>query len=403
MGDTSDGEPRYPGGAGTSKPEAYGRLISAVENRSFTDDRTFSEVKRLSTAGLEGPELLRRVAGRLRRSVPFEAFCASTVDPATNLMTHGIAEGMGEDSGDEANIFLDQIYFEEDLPQFTKMAREGRQVALLSESTGGELDRSLRYRYLLRPFGFGYELGSVFMDGSAWGGMDLIRTQDDPDFDAREVRLVRKAVPHITAGLRSAALRRAATVEPTAEDAPGVLNLDRRGHVISHTPSAERLLAELQDLDPRWREGVLPMSVRSVANAVRRALAPGTDRDENLVPRVRVRARSGRWLTLHASLTEPGGTAGGESETVVVVEPARPLEVAWLNAAAHGLTPREEEVVRLVLRGSTTREISRALFISEYTVQRHLQNVFEKMGVKSRTELLKRLFFEDLLPSTFGG
>jgi DNA-binding CsgD family transcriptional regulator len=378
-------------------------LISAVENRSFTDDRTFSEVKRLSTAGLEGPELLRRVAGRLRRSVPFEAFCASTVDPATNLMTHGIAEGIGEDSGDEANIFLDQIYFEEDLPQFTKMAREGRQVALLSESTGGELDRSLRYRHLLRPFGFGYELGSVFVDGSAWGGMDLIRTQDDPDFDAREVRLVRKAVPHITAGLRSAALRRAATVEPTAEDAPGVLNLDRRGHVISHTPSAERLLAELQDLDPRWRKGVLPMSVRSVANAVRRALAPGTDRDENLVPRVRVRARSGRWLTLHASLTEPGGTAGGASETVVVVEPARPLEVAWLNAAAHGLTPREDEVVRLVLRGSSTREISRALFISEYTVQRHLQNVFEKLGVKSRTELLKRLFFEDLLPSTFGG
>jgi DNA-binding CsgD family transcriptional regulator len=378
-------------------------LISAVENRSFTDDRTFSEVKRLSTAGLEGPELLRRVAGRLRRSVPFEAFCASTVDPATNLMTHGIAEGMGEDSGDEANIFLDQIYFEEDLPQFTKMAREGRQVALLSESTGGELDRSLRYRHLLRPFGFGYELGSVFIDGSAWGGMDLIRTQEDPDFDAREVRLVRKAVPHITAGLRSAALRRAATVEPTAEDAPGVLTLDRRGHVISHTPSAERLLAELQDLDPRWREGALPMSVRSVANAVRRALAPGSDRDENLVPRVRVRARSGRWLTLHASLTEPGGTDGGASETVVVVEPARPLEVAWLNAAAHGLTPREEEVVRLVLRGSSTREISRALFISEYTVQRHLQNVFEKMGVKSRTELLKRLFFEDLLPSTFGG
>lgn len=403
MSDTSHGEPRYPGGAGTSKPEAYGRLISAVENRSFTDDRTFSEVKRLSTAGLEGPELLRRVAGRLRRSVPFEAFCASTVDPATNLMTHGIAEGMGEDSGDEANIFLDQIYFEEDLPQFTKMAREGRQVALLSESTGGELDRSLRYRHLLRPFGFGYELGSVFVDGSAWGGMDLIRTQDDPDFDAREVRLVRKAVPHITAGLRSAALRRAATVEPTAEDAPGVLNLDRRGHVISHTPSAERLLAELQDLDPRWRKGVLPMSVRSVANAVRRALAPGSDRGENLVPRVRVRARSGRWLTLHASLTEPGGTAGGASETVVVVEPARPLEVAWLNAAAHGLTPREDEVVRLVLRGSSTREISRALFISEYTVQRHLQNVFEKMGVKSRTELLKRLFFEDLLPSTFGG
>jgi hypothetical protein len=71
-------------------------LIGSVQNRSFADERTFSEVKRLSSAGLNGPELLRRVAERLGRSVPFDAYCASTVDPATNLITYGIAEGMGE-------------------------------------------------------------------------------------------------------------------------------------------------------------------------------------------------------------------------------------------------------------------------------------------------------------------
>jgi DNA-binding NarL/FixJ family response regulator len=139
-----------------------------------------------------------------------------------------------------------------------------------------------------------------------------------------------------------------------------------------------------------------------VVSAVRRALAPRSDRDDNLVPRVRVRARSGRWLTLHASLTE-STHLGHPNETVVVIEPARPQEVAWLNAAAHGLTPREEDVVKLVVRGFSTREISRTLYISEYTVQRHLQNSFEKVGVKSRRELLKRLFFEDLLPGALGG
>ena len=61
-------------------------MISAVENRAITYERTFSEVKRLSSSGLEGPELLRRVAGRLRRSVPFEVYCASTVDPASILI-----------------------------------------------------------------------------------------------------------------------------------------------------------------------------------------------------------------------------------------------------------------------------------------------------------------------------
>lgn len=136
-----------------------------------------------------------------------------------------------------------------------------------------------------------------------------------------------------------------------------------------------------------------------VANTVRRSLAPCSERDEHLVPRVRLRARSGRWLTLHASLTEPAGLG---RETVIVVEPARPQEVAWLNAAAHRLTAREEEVVKLVLRGYPNMEISRPLHISEHTVQRHLQNAFEKVGVNSRTALLKRLFFEDLLPATLG-
>jgi DNA-binding CsgD family transcriptional regulator len=377
-------------------------MISSVENRSFTDERTFSEVKRLSAAGLEGTELLRRVAERLRRSVPFDAFCASTVDPATNLITHGIADGMGDDDGEEGSIFFDHVYFEEDLPQYSRMLRERRQVALLSESTGGELDRSLRYRYLLKPFGFAHELGTLFIDGDAWGGMDMIRAQDTPDFGAREVRLVRRAAPHVSAGLKAATLRRAGTVDTATEETPGVLTIDRRGHVLSHTPSAERLLAEFEELDPFWREGAIPVPVRMVANAAKRALAPESLNDEDLVPRVRVKARSGRWLTLHASLTEPAG-AGDASETVVVVEPARPQEVAWLNAAAHGLTPREVDMVKLVLRGLPNREISRRLFISENTVQRHLSNIFEKVGVRSRTELLKRLYFEDLLPTTFGG
>ena len=80
------------------------------------------------------------------------------------------------------------------------------------------------------------------------------------------------------------------------------------------------------------------------------------------------------------------------------MEPSRPEEVAWLNVAAHGLTPREAEVVKLVVRGHSTKQISRTLFISENTVQRHLQNAFEKAGVRSRRELVKRLFFDNLLP-----
>ena len=70
--------------------------------------------------------------------------------------------------------------------------------------------------------------------------------------------------------------------------------------------------------------------------------------------------------------------------------------------ASHGLTAREEEVVRLVARGRTTREISAEMFVSEHTVQRHIQNAFEKVGVRNCGELVKRLFFENLPPGMLG-
>jgi DNA-binding CsgD family transcriptional regulator len=68
------------------------------------------------------------------------------------------------------------------------------------------------------------------------------------------------------------------------------------------------------------------------------------------------------------------------------------LELARLDslgqaspAAKHGLTERELEVLRLVAAGKSNREIAAHLVISEHTVARHVQNIFAKLGVSSRT------------------
>jgi ATP/maltotriose-dependent transcriptional regulator MalT len=55
------------------------------------------------------------------------------------------------------------------------------------------------------------------------------------------------------------------------------------------------------------------------------------------------------------------------------------------SGAAGGLTARELEVLRLVAAGRSNRAIAGELVISEHTVARHVQNIFAKLGVSSRT------------------
>lgn len=266
----------------------------------------------------------------------------------------------------------------------------------LSESTRGRLERALRYRELMVPMGLGHEVRGVFAaGGKIWGSISAHRETASPDFDIQEVAFFCRIAPHLVAGLKAAVLRSEALAEHEGDDAPGVLVLDHKGWVVQSTRAAERWLGEIEDLGPGWREaGGLPSAVLSVVGALRRALGPGTDRERYGVPRLLVWARSGRWLVSHGARTEPRPDCG--SETVIVVEPAGPREVAWLRTSAYGLSDREREVVDLVVRGASTKEISAALYISKYTIQEHISNVFEKVGVRGRRALVKRLYLDSL-------
>jgi DNA-binding CsgD family transcriptional regulator len=50
-----------------------------------------------------------------------------------------------------------------------------------------------------------------------------------------------------------------------------------------------------------------------------------------------------------------------------------------------GITPREAEVLGWIARGKTNGEIAALLFISPHTVRKHIENIFEKLGVRTRT------------------
>ena len=60
------------------------------------------------------------------------------------------------------------------------------------------------------------------------------------------------------------------------------------------------------------------------------------------------------------------------------------------KAGTRGLTRREMDVLQLVAKGSSNREIAQMLFISEKTVKNHLTSIFQKLGVQDRTQAALR-------------
>ncbi len=58
---------------------------------------------------------------------------------------------------------------------------------------------------------------------------------------------------------------------------------------------------------------------------------------------------------------------------------------------AYDLTSREREILRLVLEGAGNKDIERKLFISSSTVRNHIYNIYQKVGVRNRLELIRRV------------
>ncbi|MCB9289533.1 MAG: response regulator transcription factor [Lewinellaceae bacterium] len=67
------------------------------------------------------------------------------------------------------------------------------------------------------------------------------------------------------------------------------------------------------------------------------------------------------------------------------------------NPETHGLSLRELQVLRLVASGKTNKAVAGKLFISERTVDRHVSNIFNKLGVSSRVEATAFAFTNQIL------
>lgn len=335
--------------------------------------------------GLGADELASALAGALVEAVPLDSWCFHTMDPATVMLTGAIRPGFAPDPR-----FARYEYSVPDVNKFSYLAGRRSHSGVLGDATHGNPQSSPRYRDLLEPLGIRHELREAFVaDGSCWAACSIYRHVGGPDFSPEEAMFLDSLSKPVAEGFRRSLLV-AALDSDRLGDGPGLVLLDDVDQVVSVTPEAERWLAELVEV-ARPGGDRIPAAVYAVAGRAR-TVAAGS---EEVAPaRVRARTASGGWLSLHGSCLA-GRSAG---LTAVIVEPSQPAEIAPVIVRAYGLTDRERAVTQLVLQGRSTGEIASGLHLSPHTVQDHLKSIFDKIGVRSRRELVARVFAEHYAP-----
>ncbi len=355
---------------------------------AYATERAREKVARLAGQGLDLPTLWREASELLARVVPhYSTPCWWTLDPASLLVTSHYQTELPELPPE----WLAHEYFEDDVHKVTDVVRSERGIATVHEATGGDPSRSPGWNRYVHPYGGDQELIVALRTrtGDAWGVMTLYRELGQPLFDAEELAFLREVSPYLAEGAQRGLLVGEAT-DPEGPEAPGLVILREDWSVESLTPGTARWLAELPgDWEAR---GALPPAVLAVAGrALRTAEGPEAPGEVALA---RVLSREGRWVVLHGAAL----VGDGARRVAVIVEPAHPARISPLLMAAYGLTEREQEITRLVLQGNSTAEIAERLMVVPQTVQQHLKSVFEKTGVRSRRELVGRVFFAHYEP-----
>jgi len=337
--------------------------------------RLRAALERVAVVGADDRVLRSRVLEVIGQHVPFDAYAFLLTDPATTVGCSPLAEVPDLSALPQ----LIRLKYLTPVNRWTALPASG--CASLYRATRGQPEQSPLWREHLASLGILDVASVVFTDRFGWWGfLDLWRREGH--FTDSEVVALAAARPVVTARLRAvqaAAFSAAGTV--AGQRGPGALVLSPELTVRAQTPQTHDWLAAL--VPPSSGRGPVPASAYNVA-AQLLAVEAAVDTHP---ARARVHLGSGAWLTLRADRVA-GSAPVEERDLVVTMEASSPAERREIFSRSHGLTAREDLLLRHLAEGADTRTVAGRMSISEHTVQDHLKSVFVKTSTSSRRELL---------------
>jgi DNA-binding CsgD family transcriptional regulator len=239
--------------------------------------------------------------------------------------------------------------------------RDGRFSALRMSDVATRRDfrRTPLYAQFWKPWGVEYEL-KVRLPSPAWRGKTLaFHRKAGRDFTVRDRLMLELLTPHLSRLWHAAATRRrlnralAEFDRIDEQGSRGVIFFGPAGEIAFASPPVQRFLRDFFPPAPAGIPGALAA-----------------------------------WLESGAS--QPLRSRRGDRQ--LVVERTADALVLEERVEEVSLTAREREVLAWVARGKTNAEIAELLWLAPSTVRKHLENVYAKLGVNTRTAAVARIF-----------
>lgn len=359
---------------------------------SKSQERARREILDLGPRNLPLDQLGNGIVCALNRAIPSDGYRLLGIDPSTLLVNRVIAAS--DNDGWARAEWLHEVYLRSgDLfyVEIHEMMRLGLTAVAMHERQeycwGFPRDvlerlnpRAHREAFHELRSPVGGTLFGCFASRRRWvAALQFYRRDPGSPFRRTDVAFLRLMSLAIGEALMRAIRLTLEREQANRSEAPapsGVIIIDHNGHPTFETPAGEAWRQALSDSGDH-----LPGAMLAAAASAR------TNGDSGAVL-----ANS-----VHGPVRIEVSDAGQDGSLAVVITPQRidsppPVPLTW------DLTPAEQRVAELALRGLDNATIADRLFISEETVRTHLGHVYEKLNIRGRNQLMACYF-----ATTFAG
>lgn len=355
-------------------------------HREFGREGALLKMIELSYAAADDSEMMRAVCETLRQVVPFSSAVFMPVNQATMELQAGFCVDCSRAQMDRYLAHyaaIDPFVLRPAGPVVLN------QSLLLSEViTAGELARSefsdfqqqVPYRHAMRML--------TGVAGQAVAVVSIHRQEHEGDF----VRQEQAVLDCIGAHLARAVVLRRLTSDSLPRAANGLAVFARSGRTLYLNGSARRLLGGTSPIAvfaelPAEGSGVISLGAQTICLSRLPWSAASLLRPFALQDEAANSSHCGR-RACHAAALRPEQGEQVPGAVIVVLRPFHPRTDLVRRLTHYGLSPRQSEIAAWALRGLTNSEIAQQISIGEQTVRDHFQEIYCRIGVRSRTELL---------------